>query len=77
MTSAHFIPPLTGATGDISVAVEKQLADWERQYRGLLEAAPDAMVVVDQSGDIVLLNRQAERQFGYTAMNCSASKLKP
>ena len=35
------------------------------RYRELLEAAPDAMVVVDQGGEIFLLNRQAEKQFGY------------
>ena len=35
------------------------------KYRALLEAAPDAMVVVNRGGDIVLLKLRAQRQFGY------------
>ena len=35
------------------------------RYRELLEAAPGAMVLVNQDGEIVLLNLQWEKQFGY------------
>ncbi len=80
------LSPLEGAEGilvtaairDISVrkAAEKHLAQMEGRYRGLLEAAPDAMVVVNVGGEIVLLNVQAEEQFGYRRDELLGQKVK-
>jgi PAS domain S-box-containing protein len=69
---------VTAAIRDISVrrAAEKHLAQMEGRYRGLLEAAPDAMVVVNQDGEIVLLNVQAEKQFGYSRDELVGQKVK-
>lgn len=49
-----------------SHSVSEAFRESDAPFRALLEAAPDAMVIVDQHGIIVLVNALTKRMFGYS-----------
>ena len=63
-------PCLVGMGIDISASRRA-----ERKFRDLLEAAPDASVITDRYGKIVLVNSNAETVFGYARTELLGQKL--
>jgi PAS domain S-box-containing protein len=47
----------------------------EARFRGLLESAPDAIVIANDRGDITLVNRQTEVLFGYTREQLTGARV--
>jgi len=57
---------MTGKDPVPQAKAAQQESSLESRYRKLLEAAPDAILEVNQEGQIMLLNEAAERMFGYS-----------
>ena len=57
-------PEGTFFTGILKDITERKRA--EERFKGLLESAPDAMVIVKETGEIAFANAKTEEMFGYS-----------
>jgi PAS domain S-box-containing protein len=63
------LSPLKTETGTLVISIIRDTTarrKVEERFRGFLEAAPDAIIVVNREGNMVILNTQAERLFKHT-----------
>jgi protein-histidine pros-kinase len=72
------LSPLETEEGVLMMSAIRDVSDRKRaeqKFRDLLDSAPDAMVIVNREGMIVLVNSQTERIFGYRRAELLGQKI--
>ena len=71
--------PIRSEDGRLHVAATvrdiRGKGETEPMFRNLLETAPDAMIIIDETGMIAVANEQAEQMFGYTREQLLGNKI--